>query len=91
MASKWSLIRTLAQTYSLDILEALEERPLRFTDLADPGPNEATRSQRLKELEEAGLISTVSLKIDKRNFVHYRLTENGKRVLQKAREIAEVK
>jgi DNA-binding HxlR family transcriptional regulator len=87
---KWALIRTLAQTYGLEILEALEEKPLRYTDLTKYGHNERTRSQRLKKLEDLGLISTASLKVNKRNFVHYELTDKGRQVMQRIKEIIEL-
>lgn len=85
--AKWALIKVLAQTYALDILEALSKKPLRYTDLENYSPNERTRSQRLKELENLGLISTASLKIGKRSFVHYELTSKGRSVLEKARAL----
>ncbi|WP_158385500.1 winged helix-turn-helix transcriptional regulator [Candidatus Nitrososphaera evergladensis] len=85
--ARWSLIRTLAQTYALDILEALSKKPSRFSDLSLVSPNERTRAQRLKELESIGFISTVSLKVEKRYFVHYKLTDKGKEALQKMQEI----
>lgn len=89
-SDKWALIRTLAQTYGLEILEALEEKPLRYTDLANYSPNERTRSQRLKELEALELISTAILKVNKRNFVHYELTDKGRQVRQRIKDIVEL-
>lgn len=89
-SDKWALIRTLAQTYGLEILEALEEKPLRYTDLAKYSPNERTRSQRLKELEALELISTAILKVNKRNFVHYELTDKGRQVVQRIKDIVEL-
>lgn len=84
------VVKTISQTYALDILEALAEKPLRFTDLEDSSPNERTRGQRLKELDELKMISTVSMKIGKRSFVHYTLTDKGRQVLQKAKEIEKI-
>lgn len=79
----------LAQTYALEMLEAVSKKPLRFTDLENYSPNERTRSQRLKDLEQAGLITTTSLKINRRFFVHYTATNKGRQVLQKAKELAD--
>ena len=87
---KWHLIIILGRSYALNILDALSEKPLRFTDLASHVPNERTRSQRLRELEGKDLIQTISIKIDKRYFIHYSLTEKGKLALQKAKEIIEL-
>lgn len=87
--NKRSVIYILAQSYALDILEGLAKKPLRFTDLAAYGPNERTRSQRLKDLEGRGLLTTVSMKMEKRHFVHYTLTDKGKAVLQKVKEMSD--
>jgi DNA-binding HxlR family transcriptional regulator len=79
---KWTLIQLLGERYVLNILDALLEGSKRFVDLADACPNEKTRTAKLRRLEEAGLIETVSSKIGKRFFVHYQLTEKGKKMLQ---------
>ncbi len=82
--TKWKFIRFLGQSYVLDLLDALSEKPKRFTDLADICPNESTRTQRVKKLEELRLIETTTIKIKKRAFIHYTLTEKGRKVLQVA-------
>lgn len=87
---RWSVFRILAQSYALDILDALSKRPLRFTDLEEYGHNEKTRAQRLKELESRDMITTVSMKIGKRFFVHYTLTSRGKAVLSKSKELVDL-
>jgi DNA-binding HxlR family transcriptional regulator len=79
---KWVLIPLLGERYVLGILEALLEGPKRFADLAEACPNEKTRTAKLRSLEEARLIETVSSKIGKRFFVHYKLTEKGSEMLQ---------
>ena len=89
-SAKRNLLYIIAQTYALDVLEAVNKRPMRFTDLEAACPNEKTRSQRLKELEEGGLITTGSLKIGRRYFVHYTLTSKGRQALQKVRELVDV-
>lgn len=79
---KWTLISLLGERYILDILDALFEGARRFADLAEACPNEKTRTAKLRKLEEARLIETVSSKIGKRFFVHYKLTEKGKSIVQ---------
>jgi DNA-binding HxlR family transcriptional regulator len=83
----WTLIPLLGEKYVIDILEDLLEGEKRFVDLADVCPNEKTRTVKLRKLEEAGLIETVSLKIGKRFFVHYKLTEKGKTTIQELMKI----
>ncbi len=81
---RWKFIRFLGESYVLDILNALSEKPKRFTDLADICPNESTRTQKVKKLEELRLIETSTIKIKRRSFIHYTLTEKGRKVLQAA-------
>jgi len=86
---KWALIQLLGERYVLNILDALLEGSKRFADLADACPNEKTRTAKLRRLEETGLIETVSSKIGKRFFVHYKLTEKGKEMLQELMRMEE--
>jgi len=79
---KWTLIQLLGERYVLNILDALLESPKRFADLGDACPNEKTRTAKLRSLEEAGLVETVSSKMGKRFFIHYKLTEKGNGILQ---------
>jgi len=79
---KWKLLRLLCQPYSLEILSMLYKEPRRFVDLSDACPNERTRTNRLRVLEEAKLIETTPMKIKKRTFVHYRLTDKGKQIFE---------
>jgi len=79
---KWAFIQLLGERYVLNILDALLEGSKRFADLVDACPNEKTRTAKLRRLEEAGLIETVSSKIGKRFFVHYKLTEKGNGMVQ---------
>lgn len=76
----------IGKVYSLDILEALFNGPKRFSDLGKACPIEKTRSQRLKELKEEGLIDAVVIERKRRNFIHYQLTEVGEAAIRKARE-----
>lgn len=84
---KWTLIPLLGERYVINILEALLDGAKRFVDLDDVCPNEKTRTTKLRRLEEVGLIEAVSLKIGKRFFVHYKLTEKGKNMLQELMRI----
>jgi DNA-binding HxlR family transcriptional regulator len=77
----------LGRIYVVDTLFSLLKSPKRFVDLSEACPNEKTRSLALKKLEKLGLIDTASLKIDKRYFVHYKLTRKGQKVTEKMLEI----
>lgn len=71
----------------LEILFALAEKPLRFSDLNIACPSEKTRAAKIRMLVDAGLIETEAMKRGKRSFIHYKLTEKGKRVLELAKEV----
>ena len=69
----------LGQPYIHDILRALLDGPKRYGDLSNSCPNETTRTIKLRRLESMNLITTMTVKIGKRPFVHYKLTEKGER------------
>lgn len=86
-----SIIRLVGKQYILDIMESLSEQPKRFVDLSGACKNEKTRTFRLRELERANLIETVSIKVGKRSFIHYRLSEKGASVLKEIAKISSAK
>jgi len=79
---KAKTIGVLGKPFSIEILQALSEKPLRFSDLKKQCPNDRTRTSRLKKLREGGFIKTVIIQIEERSFIHYDLTEKGKKVLE---------
>lgn len=83
----WHTSRLVGEAFVLDILQALAEGPKRFVDLHESCPNERTRTAKLRKLEEENLVQTTSMKVGKRFFIHYTLTEKGKRILQQAIEM----
>lgn len=83
-----SIIHLVGKPYILDIMEFLSEQPRRFVDLSDACRNEKTRTVRLRELERANLVETVAVKVGKRNFIHYCLTEKGASVLKEIAKIS---
>ncbi len=72
----------LAKTSTIEILSALNEAPLRFVDLEKYCPNESTRSTRLKELRKRGFITVIIKEIGSQSFIHYQITEKGKKALE---------
>ena len=77
----------IGKPYALIIMESLFESPKRFTDLGKACPIEKTRANRLKELADAKLVEVTAKPIGKRNFIHYKLTEEGEDVYRKAMEM----
>lgn len=86
-----SIIQLLGKQYILEIMESLSEQSKRFVDLSDACKNEKTRTIRLRDLEKANLVETLSVKIGKRSFIHYRLTDKGVLVLKEIAKINSTK
>jgi len=84
MAKERKIISILGQPHILDILISLSKSPKRFSDLFEACPNEGTRTTKLRILKELGLIEATSIEVKKRSFVHYRLTDRGKKILGEA-------
>jgi DNA-binding HxlR family transcriptional regulator len=80
-------IGVLGKQFSIEILEALNGKPHRFSDLKAQCPNDRTRTRRLRELRENGLIKTIIIQVEDRNFIHYILTEKGKRALELVKQL----
>jgi len=81
------IVKLLARAFAIEILQALNEAPLRFVDLKDYCPNERTRTLRLKELRKKGFITTTVIEIENHSYIHYQITEKGRRALQLLNEL----
>jgi DNA-binding HxlR family transcriptional regulator len=86
----WMLFITIGKPYSLDIMMSLFESPKRFTDLNKACPIEKTRTKRLKELLDEGLIDVTVKPIGKRNFMHYILTKKGEDTFKKVLDMTNI-
>ena len=84
---KCKIVKLLARAFAIEILQALNEAPLRFVDLKDYCPNERTRALRLKELRKIGFITATVIEIGNHSYVHYQITEKGRRALQLLNEL----
>lgn len=80
-------IGVLGKPFSIEILEALSEKPMRFSDLKAQCPNDRTRTRRLKKLRENGFIKTIIIQIENRNFIHYAITERGAKALELLKQL----
>jgi DNA-binding HxlR family transcriptional regulator len=74
-------LNLLGKRRAIEMLLAMAESPKRFSELTVACQNPATRSVRLKELEEMGLIEPTVKKNNGRNHIHYILTPKGKRAV----------
>jgi DNA-binding HxlR family transcriptional regulator len=75
--------------YALEILGSLSESPKRFVDLDAICKNERTRTQKLRILEEFKLVETKPVKVKKKAFLYYHLTERGKKFLKEVNKFKE--
>ena len=81
------IVELLGKKGSLRILDSLLNAPLRYHELRETCSSDKTLSERLKQLEENEFIETISQKADGRFFVHYIITDRGRQVLEKVKEI----
>jgi len=84
---KYKIVKLLARAFAIEILNALNETPLRFVDLKDYCPNDRTRALRLKELRKIGFIIATIKEIENHSYVHYQITEKGRKALQLLNEL----
>jgi len=74
----------------MEILNALDKRPLRFVELKEHCPNDRTRALRLKELKKMGFIIATVKEIENHSAIHYQITEKGKKALDLVEQIEEL-
>jgi len=84
---KKDTLQILAQSHAMKILSSLNREKMRFIDLKAVCLSNRTRSARLKELEEVGLIKAVPEMINKRAYTFYEITPEGKEALELAEKI----
>ena len=56
---KWKYLQEIAKPYALDILEELQKKPMRFSELKKFCLSQKTLTIRLHELEEIKAIQTI--------------------------------
>jgi len=76
---RYKVVKLLARAFAIEILNALNETPLRFVDLKDYCPNDRTRALRLKELRKIGFITATIKEIENHSYVHYQITEKRRK------------
>jgi DNA-binding HxlR family transcriptional regulator len=87
---KKDILHVLGKSHAIEILRSLSEEPKRFLDLKDVCSSNRTRSARLKELEEKGLIKTVPKMIGRRAYTFYEITASGKEALKLCDKLLEL-
>ena len=77
-----NLLQILSQSHSIAILSSLSQKQMRFVDLKETCRSNRTRSARLKEFEDKGLVKAVPKMIGKRAYTFYEITPVGKDALK---------
>lgn len=75
-------IGVLGKAFAIEILEAIREKPKRFSDLKQQCQNDKTRANRLKGLKKTNFIKTVIIEIKEQSFIHYHITPKGENALK---------
>jgi DNA-binding HxlR family transcriptional regulator len=85
-----NMLRILASSHALEILEELNKSPLRFTDMDHVCPSRKTRYIRLRELEQQTLIKTTPRLLARRSYTYYETTKKGYRSLELAKKLLSI-
>jgi DNA-binding HxlR family transcriptional regulator len=80
-------LKILGNSHAVEILDSLNKEPKRFVDLKNACISNRTRSVRLKELKEEGLIKAQPKMSKERAYTFYEITPLGKRALELAKKI----
>ena len=88
--NKYKIAKLLTKNYTIEILLALNEKPLRYAELKKHCPNDRTRTMRLKELKKVELISVIVKEVGNHDFLHYQITEKGRKALQLINQLSEI-
>gem|GEM_PF-1214617 len=81
--NKWRFLQEIAKPYSPDILEALQSKPMRFTDLKKICKSQKTLTQCLHALEDCEAVAKKIHREKKHKInVLYALTQKGKWLLK---------
>lgn len=77
-----SVFSTLGKAYAFEIMELLDkEKQLRFSEIKRACGQQKVLSDRLRELEEEGLIAVKIERIRRRALQFYMLSEKGKEIV----------
>jgi DNA-binding HxlR family transcriptional regulator len=80
------IIEALGRSKSVEMLMALKERNLKFSEIVEITGNATTAMRRTQELQEVGLISRKVLQ-DRQRSVEYSLTKRGETALVLVEEL----
>lgn len=86
-----NILEILSQSHAMEILRSLNEKPMRFLDLKDVCRSNRTRSVRLKELENKGLVKAVPEMIGRRAYTFYEITPIGKKALNLGEKLIQLR
>jgi DNA-binding HxlR family transcriptional regulator len=75
------MLKAISQSKSIEILLALQQRKLKFTEIVEIAGNPTTAMRRVTDLQRVGLISRRVLQ-DKKRSVEYSLTKKGISVVE---------
>jgi len=89
--NKWRFLQEIARPYASDILEALQSKPMRFTDLKRICKSQKTLTQRLHALEDCEAV-TKEIHKEKRHKINvlYALTQKGEDAIEIVKGVARI-
>ena len=85
-----NILKVLASSHAIEILEELKRSPLRFSDLDHVCPSRKTRYLRLRDLEKQGLIIVVPKLEGRRSYTYYETTRKGSRAVELVKRLLSI-
>ncbi len=85
-----SVFILLSRSYTYRLMRSLESGQRRYRELEKACPIMKMRSQRLKELENSGMVSAQPVRDGGRAALLYSLTDKGRKVLAHVEEIKRI-
>ncbi|MEM2058306.1 MAG: winged helix-turn-helix transcriptional regulator [Thermoproteota archaeon] len=85
-----NILLILGRSHAVKILAALADKPRRFVELEEFCKSNRTRAERLKELEQNGLIKRKALISGKRAYTAYEITSKGREALSLCRKLLQL-
>ena len=85
-----NVLKILARSGAMDVLLCLYTEDKRDKEIKEKVPRDATRRARIIELEDLGLVERKPVKHGRNFITYYSLTDKGKEIFEKLKEIKDL-
>lgn len=85
------LISLLGKKYTMEIIKTASESPKRFSGFPESCGSDKMKFQRLRQLEDKGILVVTAERISGRHYPLYKLSEKGRKILKISEEIEKIR